>query len=105
MAQHQFAPGGKVRFHWKDLGIALQLAREHGASLPLAALVDQLFGALVANGSGDLDHSALLTITELLSNYSVADRAPLHQANGHSQVTDRADPAGTGPDSANRPAI
>lgn len=77
MARHQFAPGGKVRFHWKDLGIGLQLAREHGVSLPITGLVDQLFGALMANGSGDLDHSALVTVVEMLSNFSVADRAPL----------------------------
>ena len=75
MARHHFAPGGKARFHRKDLGIALDLARETGAVLPIAALIDQLFGALVANDGGDLDHSALLTVIEMLSNFSVADQA------------------------------
>jgi 2-hydroxy-3-oxopropionate reductase len=73
MIQHQFAPGGKARFHHKDLGIALQLARASGVAVPMTAFVDQLFLGLSAQGKGDLDHSALLTMLELLSNYSLAD--------------------------------
>jgi 2-hydroxy-3-oxopropionate reductase len=72
MIQHQFAPGGKARFHHKDLGIALQLARASGVAVPMTAFVDQLFLGLSEQGKGDLDHSALLTMLELLSNYSVA---------------------------------
>ncbi len=72
MIQHRFEPGGKARFHSKDLAIALQLARAHGVALPLTALVDQLFTTLVARDQGDLDHSALLTVIEMLSNYPLA---------------------------------
>jgi 2-hydroxy-3-oxopropionate reductase len=72
MVQHQFAPGGKARFHHKDLGIALQLARASGVAVPMTAFVDQLFLGLSEQGKGDLDHSALLTMLELLSNYSLA---------------------------------
>jgi 2-hydroxy-3-oxopropionate reductase len=71
MIQHQFAPGGKARFHHKDLGIALQLARAAGVAVPMTAFVDQLFLGLSEQGKGDLDHSALLTMLELLSNYSL----------------------------------
>jgi 2-hydroxy-3-oxopropionate reductase len=71
MIQHQFMPGGKARFHHKDLGIALQLARSNGVAVPMTAFVDQLFLALTEQGKGDLDHSALLTMLELLSNYSL----------------------------------
>jgi hypothetical protein len=39
----------------------------------MTAFVDQLFLGLSEQGKGDLDHSALLTMLELLSNYSVAD--------------------------------
>jgi len=59
-----FSPGGKAEYHRKDLGIALQAAREHGAVLPATAVVDQMFGALVAKGRGGWDHSALLTLIE-----------------------------------------
>lgn len=57
-----FSPGGKAESQYKDLGIALQTAREHGVPLPLTALVDQLYAALVAGGDGGLDHSALITL-------------------------------------------
>ena len=59
-----FTPGGKVEFHHKDLGIALAAGREYGATLPVTALVDQMFAALEAKGRGGWDHSALLTLIE-----------------------------------------
>jgi 2-hydroxy-3-oxopropionate reductase len=61
---HDFEPGGKVEFHHKDLGIALETGREYGASLPVTALVDQMFGELMSRGRGEWDHSALLTLIE-----------------------------------------
>jgi 2-hydroxy-3-oxopropionate reductase len=61
---HDFTPGGKVEYHRKDLGIALAAGREYGATLPITALVDQMFGVLEARGRGGWDHSALLTIIE-----------------------------------------
>jgi 2-hydroxy-3-oxopropionate reductase len=33
-------------------------------TLPVTALVDQMFGVLEAKGKGDWDHSALLTLVE-----------------------------------------
>ena len=62
-----FEPGGKVEYHHKDLGIALATGREFGVSLPVTAVVDQMFGALVARGRGRWDHSALVTLVEDLS--------------------------------------
>jgi len=64
MLGHDFEPGGKVKFHHKDLGIALETGREHGVSLPVTAIVDQMFGELVATGKGGWDHSALLALIE-----------------------------------------
>jgi 2-hydroxy-3-oxopropionate reductase len=64
LLSHDFTPGGKVEYHRKDLGIALAAGREYGAALPGTALVDQMFGALVAKGKGDWDHSALITLIE-----------------------------------------
>ena len=61
---HDFAAGGKVEYHRKDLGIALAAGREYGVALPVTALVDQLFGTLVAQGKGGWDHSALVTLLE-----------------------------------------
>jgi 2-hydroxy-3-oxopropionate reductase len=61
---HDFAAGGKVEYHRKDLGIALAAGRKYGVALPVTALVDQLFGTLVAQGKGGWDHSALITVIE-----------------------------------------
>jgi 2-hydroxy-3-oxopropionate reductase len=59
-----FEPGGKVEYHHKDLGIALAAGREYGVALPATAVVDQMFGTLVAGGRGGWDHSALVTLVE-----------------------------------------
>lgn len=59
-----FTPGGKSKFHHKDLGIALAAAREYGAALPVTAVVDQMFGSLMAKGRGDWDHSALIALLQ-----------------------------------------
>ncbi len=63
-----FAPGFRSRFHYKDLHIILETARAFGCSLPGTALAFELFAAMQANDMGDLDHSALIRIIEMLSH-------------------------------------
>jgi 2-hydroxy-3-oxopropionate reductase len=65
--EHEFEPGGKASFQHRDLGLALDAGREAGVPLPVTAVVDQLYAALVANGGGGLDHSALITVIERLA--------------------------------------
>lgn len=72
MIQHSFEPGGKAAFHLKDLRIVKQIAQTCDVVLPMGMLVEQLFTSLVASGGGNLDHSALLTVIESLSNFSLA---------------------------------
>jgi 2-hydroxy-3-oxopropionate reductase len=72
MIRGTFEPGGKAHLHRKDLDIALQTARELGVAIPATALASQLFTSLVEKGGGELDHSALLTVLEDLSNHRVA---------------------------------
>jgi 2-hydroxy-3-oxopropionate reductase len=67
LLDHDFEPGGKAGYQRRDLGLALAAAQEAGVTLPVTAVVDQLFGALVAAGGGDRDHSALLTVLEGLA--------------------------------------
>jgi 2-hydroxy-3-oxopropionate reductase len=68
---HNFEPGGKVEFHHKDLGIALAAGREYGVVLPVTAIVDQMFEALITRGRGGWDHSALLTFIEDLAQREI----------------------------------
>src|SRR5215203_2797249 len=63
-SSHNFTLGGKVEYHRKDLGIALAAGREYGVTLPVTALVDQMFEVLETKGRGSWDHSALLTLIE-----------------------------------------
>jgi len=71
MLAHDFAPGGRVSLHHKDLGIALETGRRYGVPLPVTAIVDQMFAALEAKGQGSLDHSALLLHLEELAAHRV----------------------------------
>lgn len=63
-----YAPGFRSRFHYKDLNIIRETARAYGASLPASALAHELFTSMMANGWGELDHSAVVKVIELLSN-------------------------------------
>ena len=75
MVEHNFAPGFRVNLHRKDLGIALATGQEYDVPLPVTGLIGQFFDALAANGKGDLDHSALLTLFEQLANTTVGESA------------------------------
>jgi 2-hydroxy-3-oxopropionate reductase len=66
-----FEPGFRSKLHYKDLGIVRETARAYGISLPASALAHELFGAMQAQGWGDLDHSAVMRVIELLSDVEV----------------------------------
>jgi 2-hydroxy-3-oxopropionate reductase len=74
MAQHDFAPGGKVLLHHKDLGIIHDLARSLGVTLPASALAEQLYNALMQNGYAEYDHSSVMLLIEQLSNHRVGEK-------------------------------
>lgn len=60
MARGEFNFGFAVEWMRKDLGIALAAAREHGASLPVTALVDQFYADVIAMGGRRWDTSSLV---------------------------------------------
>ena len=64
LLEGDFAPGGLSRLHAKDARIVMAAAREAGITLPGFEPVAAAFEQLVANGSGDLDHSALVTLLD-----------------------------------------
>jgi 2-hydroxy-3-oxopropionate reductase len=63
----EFEPGFKSKFHYKDLNIIMETARELNVPLPATAVVHTLFNAMLASGRGDLDHSAVINIIEDLA--------------------------------------
>jgi 2-hydroxy-3-oxopropionate reductase len=67
MLDGAYDPGFKLRLHRKDLAIALQLGREEHAPLFATAQAAELMDALLAQGAGDRDHSALATVYEQLA--------------------------------------
>ncbi len=72
MIKRTFEPGFRIRLHQKDLGLALQGARELGVALPQTASAAQLMQVCAANGMADLDHSALVKALELMAGHDVA---------------------------------
>lgn len=61
-----FEPGFKVNLHRKDMNIALQTGRDLSVPLPGSSIVATQMDALIANGKGELDHSALgLLLSEM----------------------------------------
>ena len=59
MVGNAYPLGFKTSLHLKDLGIALELARQLGVVLPVTGLAAQLEAGLVARGYGDEDMSNL----------------------------------------------
>ncbi|MGP1675018.1 MAG: NAD(P)-dependent oxidoreductase [Candidatus Limnocylindrales bacterium] len=59
MIDNDYPLGFKLALHRKDLGIALDLAAQLGAVLPVSALAAQLESGLIAKGHADDDMSAL----------------------------------------------
>ncbi|HEU4671784.1 MAG TPA: NAD(P)-dependent oxidoreductase [Candidatus Limnocylindrales bacterium] len=67
MIANDYPLGFRISLHLKDLGIALGLAREVGAALPVAGLAQQLENGLVGRGYGDEDNSDLARAIRELS--------------------------------------
>jgi 3-hydroxyisobutyrate dehydrogenase-like beta-hydroxyacid dehydrogenase len=59
MKDNDYPLGFKVALHRKDLGIALGMARELGAALPVSALCEAIEAGLIGQGHADDDMSAV----------------------------------------------
>lgn len=70
MLEGEYEPGFKSSYHYKDLGIIMDTAREYGSILPLSHLVHELFGSLQQKGRGDYDHSGIASIIRDLSGHN-----------------------------------
>ena len=66
-----FQPGFRIRLHRKDLAIALQTGGEQSLPLPATAHTADMMDALLDQGKGDLDHSALALLVEQLGGVEI----------------------------------
>ena len=60
MVRSDFSITGRSALMLKDLGLIHDLAREHGATMPITAGVAELFRKMVADGFGDRDNTELV---------------------------------------------
>jgi len=67
MLENEYPLGFKVALHRKDLGIALGMARELGAALPVSALCEAIEAGLMGQGHADDDMSAVARSIRALS--------------------------------------
>ncbi len=66
-----FKPGFRIKLHQKDLRNVMQAATEYNVPLPFTSLAYQVLNALVNEGKGDLDHSAIVLFLENLAKVEV----------------------------------
>lgn len=66
--EQNFKPGFKIKLHRKDMNLALQAGKEYSVPLYGSSLIAAHMDALIAQGHGELDHSALALLMEHLSN-------------------------------------
>jgi 2-hydroxy-3-oxopropionate reductase len=62
-----FKPGFKIKLHRKDMRIAMRAGEALSVPLPGSAVVASQMDAILAEGNGDLDHSALALYLESVS--------------------------------------
>lgn len=70
-----FKPGFRIGLHQKDLRNALLAAETMKVGLPLTSLVQQMLIALMNQGKGDLDHSAIVTFVEEMASIQIKQPA------------------------------
>jgi 2-hydroxy-3-oxopropionate reductase len=66
-----FKPGFRIQLHQKDLRNALLAAESMKVGLPFTSLVQQMLMALMNEGKGNLDHSAIVTYIERMAGIEV----------------------------------
>jgi 2-hydroxy-3-oxopropionate reductase len=70
-----FQPGFRIVLHQKDLRNALLAAESMKVSLPLTSTVQNVLMALMNDGKGSLDHSAIVTFTEKMAGVEIKKAA------------------------------
>lgn len=67
LIDHEFEPGFRGSYLYKDLRIATDGAREYGVPLPIGSVSHELYKSLEERGRGDRSASAIITVIEELA--------------------------------------
>jgi 2-hydroxy-3-oxopropionate reductase len=57
-----YTPGFRAALYGKDMRIAARTLAESGTPAPVSSVVQELVGAMLARGKGEMDYSALATV-------------------------------------------
>jgi len=71
--RRDFSAQFPLKLMHKDLGLILATAAREGVSLPVTALIKELYQVACSRNQGDLDYSAIITILEELNGVTVAE--------------------------------
>ena len=66
-------PGFKAYMQHKDLGIVMDTAKTYGIPLPMTAVVQQLYTAMLEQGNRELDNSAIISVYESLTGLQLIE--------------------------------
>lgn len=66
-------PGFKAYMQHKDLGICLDTGKTYGIPLPVTAAIQQLYTAMIQQGNGELDNSAIVSVYETLAHIHLVE--------------------------------
>ena len=69
--KRDFTPGFKSKLQYKDLNLAMELARGIDAPMPIASLVTEFYKSCMADGGGEEDHSNVVKIAEQLAHVEI----------------------------------
>ncbi|MDR3220810.1 MAG: NAD(P)-dependent oxidoreductase [Candidatus Accumulibacter sp.] len=69
--KRDFNPGFKSKLQYKDLNLAMELARGIDVPMPIGSLVTEFYKSCMAAGGGDEDHSNVIKIAEQLAHVEI----------------------------------
>ena len=71
MVERNFNPGFRIELHYKDINNAMEAARDLDVPLQVTANLQQVLTALVIEGEGKSDHSAIAKYVEKLAGIEI----------------------------------
>ena len=71
MVDRNFNPGFRIELHYKDINNAMEAARDLDVPLQVTANLQQVLTALVIQGEGKSDHSAIAKYVEKLAGIEI----------------------------------